>query len=336
MGCRETSFLPDLTSLAEGLACVLGARGDRGSGLVVLDRAPVESASSFPSEIVTCRTADGRKLRLFCKYAAGHDHNSHGHRGGVAYEARVYRNVLEPLNLSKPLFYGSYEAPGGGSAWFVLENLEEAVWVDRAEDSNAMLRAARWIGAFHAVHEARRWDPKHAFLKRYDAAYYLGWAERTELHASDLHQSLPWLRAACERFRTFVPRLLASPTVIHGEYYPMNILFREGRVLPIDWESAAVGAGEIDLAALVEEWPEQIVDACSREYQHARWPEGTPATFDATFAAARLYLLFRWLGDRPAWTIDAAYGFEQLGRLAHEVGLIPPGSLGETRQTCRC
>ena len=69
----------------------------------------------------------------------------------------------------------------------------------------------------------------------------------------------------------------APQTIIHGEYYPKNILVREGEIFPVDWESAAVAAGEIDLASLTEGWPEEDKRVCQAEYCAARWPNGAPA-----------------------------------------------------------
>ena len=56
-------------------------------------------------------------------------------------------------------------------------------------------------------------------------------------------------------------------TVIHGEFYPKNVLIHDGIVCPIDWESTAISVGEIDLAALTENWSEEIVQQCKIEYQ---------------------------------------------------------------------
>jgi hypothetical protein len=57
-------------------------------------------------------------------------------------------------------------------------------------------------------------------------------------------------------------------------------------IYPVDWESAAVAAGEIDLAALTEGWPPGFVEQCELEYQRARWPEGPPTGFERRLAAA--------------------------------------------------
>jgi thiamine kinase-like enzyme len=104
----------------------------------------------------------------------------------------------------------------------------------------------------------------------------------------------------------------------------MNILYRRGTVYPVDWESAAIGAGEIDLATLTEGWPEKVVEQCEMRYQQVRWPEGPHADFRQTLNAARLYLPFRWLGDRPEWTDheSAQRSIQRLRSLGEQLGII--------------
>jgi len=316
--------LPNLESLTIGLNCVFGSYGSGESPVVVLRREPSIRASSFPSEIVTCRLADGTEGTVLCKYAAGYNHKCYGHRSGVAYEAEVYRWVLKDLPLTSANFYGAFTDPSAGEIWLILGYLASAVRVTKTPEPCAMRLAARWIGQFHSACEPRLSDIRMRFLNRYDAEFYVGWSRRTLLLAGNLLKRYPWLTVVCHRYQRVVEKLLALPvTVIHGEYYPGNVLFRAGAIYPVDWESAAIAPGEIDFASLTERWPE-ICRECEREYKLARWPRGSPAEFDWRVAAARLYLAFRWLGDRPDWTTDEALGwrFEQLRCAAERLGLI--------------
>src|SRR5947207_1239024 len=98
---------PDLADLTARLSAVLDGAAPGRAPVTVLEREPNPFASTFPSEVVVCRTADGETRRLFCKYAAERDHKAHGHRGGVAYEARVYGRVLTPLGVTIPHFHGA-------------------------------------------------------------------------------------------------------------------------------------------------------------------------------------------------------------------------------------
>jgi hypothetical protein len=321
-----SSPLPNLQILTVGLTSVLRSHGRTNDQVTILRRHPNIYASSFPSEIVTCRVDDGSELRLFCKYATGHSHGAYGHRGGIAYEAAIYRHLLQPSHATTPAFYGAYAEISTGATWLILEYLDKTLRVSHTPEPAASMKvAARWIGQFHGTMKEHFSHTPVKFLNRYDAEYYLGWARRTSLYAGHWHQRFPWLATLCERFEELVVLLVtAPPALIHGEYYTSNILFRNEIVYPVDWESATIAAGEIDLASLTEGWCTEIARQCELEYQQARWPEGSPADFERTLTAARLYLHFRWLGDRPESTAAEhhLWRFEDLRCASEQLGLM--------------
>lgn len=294
--------------LARALPGTLGAHGR----LAVVHRESLEEGT-FPKEIVIGRFADGTVVRLFCKYSSGHNHDAHGHRGGVALEASVYRELLQPLGVCTPALYHIESDVDSDEIWLIFEYLGDSIRVAEAEDPGAMGVAARWIGQFHAACTERLRTTAVPYLKAYSEDYYLGWAERTLQYLAHHQLNVPWMAPLRTRFGEAVAVLLAeSPTIIHGEYYPKNILYRRGRIYPVDWESAALAAGVIDLASLTEGWAEEVVTECVQQYQAARWPSGTSEGINRRLCAARLYLHFRWLGDRPlahvpAWRIDGLY-----------------------------
>jgi hypothetical protein len=338
MSSAACSQLPNRQTLAVGLTSVLRSQA------TILDRQPNTYASTFPSEIVRCQLGNGRELRLLCKYGADHSTSLSGrtgHKGGVPYEAAAYRHVLRKSRATTPKFYGAYKDVETGDTWLILEYLDDSVRLRKMRESSAAMGlAARWIGRFHYTTEEHLSDASMRFLSRYDAEYYLGWARRTSLLVGNLRQRFRWLTSLCGRFEDVVALLLASPpTVIHGEYYPSNVLFRAGTVYPIDWESAAVAAGELDLATLTESWGAEIERLCELEYQRVRWPEGSPADFERRLCSARLYLQFRWLchenrnlftengagGERFDWSHNVKvppYRLEQLRSLGERLELI--------------
>jgi aminoglycoside phosphotransferase (APT) family kinase protein len=118
----------------------------------------------------------------------------------------------------------------------------------------------------------------------------------------------------------------SSPrTVIHGELYPHNVLLTSDGVYPVDWETAAAAPGEIDVAALTEGWPEGLVTDFELEYRRARWGVAPPSDSRQAVDVARLYWLFRWLGDRPEWTGQRQISevrFQTLGRIGRRLGLL--------------
>jgi len=305
------TLLPDGPTLTARLTAALTDDGGEARSVSILKRELPPFMSTFPNEIVTCRMPDGRTRRVFAKYQAGQGHDSYGHRGDIPYETEVYRRLLRPLRDFRPKWLGAHTDPDTGDVSLFLEyvygnvRLCDMVWKRSTRQPRAMIQSARWIGRFHAAHERSVDDRSLAFLKRYDDAYYRGWARRTLEFACPLHARFPWLTQLCEGDRWFAPLLAEAPTVIHGEFYAKNVLVRRYRVFMVDWESAAIAAGAIDVAALTEgqHWPAALVRRCERAYLIARWPDGAPATFTRALDAARIYLHFRWLGERPDWTV---------------------------------
>lgn len=315
------SGTPDLQTLTAVLRSLLIENGPCKGELSIVHREPT-CQGTFPKEVVTCSLGDGREFRLFCKYEMGCNHNAFGHRGGVAHEATVYQELLHPLALSTPWLYGVYEDASSGQVWLVLDFLERSVRVKKSLDPEAMGLAARWLGQFQALCQKRMQTTSMPFLKRYDVDYYLGWARRTLQFLGRHQQPMSWLQKLCTRFHEAVTTLLSvPPTVIHGEYYPKNILYRDGTIYPVDWESTALAAGEIDLASLTEAWPEAIVRECAVQYQAARWPDDPPDDFERRLGAARLYLHFRWLGISPESSIDE-WRLGALRATGRQLGLI--------------
>jgi phosphotransferase family enzyme len=295
------TLAPD--TLTTALTSVFSHNGHARGRLTAVDREPTPYVTTFPCEVVTCRFTDGR-LRLFCKFGARNGPCSHGQRGGVAYEAEVYRQVLKPFGASAPGFFGSYTDPKTSGTWLVLEYLNRSLRVGKIPGLRAVKLAARWIGEFHAASERLIARASTSFLTSYDAAYYRGWPRRALRLARHLGLRLAGLEALIRRLEREIAVLAALPkTVIHGEYYPHNIMFQAGVVRPVDWETAAVAPGEIDLATFTEGWPLQISRQLEAEYQRARWPAGAPADFQHNLDLARIYMQLRWLGDDdPKWT----------------------------------
>ena len=272
----------------------LFAQSSGAARISISQREPHYYASTYPSERVVCRIK-GREIVLLCKYSADQEHPAFGHRGGLRYEADVYRRVLSGLGVSAPAFHGEYEDTETGWTWLVMECVDEAVRVNKLP--RMMPRAAQWLAHFHAAARARH---RLSFLSRYDAGYFGGWIDRTVENTVSLQGRHPWLKDLRRARRTILSQFLAQPTtVIHGEFYPPNVLLEGDTIRPVDWESAAVAFGAIDLVSLSEEWPEKTIRACEAAYFEACDPRPDPQAFARSLDLARLYLHFRWLGYEP-------------------------------------
>ena len=332
----ETELLlqPDTQSLCLGLRSVLGVSD--GGEVTILERERNAYSSGSLSEIVTCRCANGSPLRLLVKYAqypdaARYRHASHepfiaGSWSNVPYEAEVYRHVLEPLRLSTPKFYGTYQEPGSGRLWLVLEYFENAIPLDELSDDSVMVLASNWLGRFHAVSEpCLAHKASLPSLKTRDASYYSGRATRALSHFGRLGPSFSWLPDLCARFEDFAASICSlRPTITHGDYYRHNILARDGNIHPVDWEQAAIDLGEIDLACLTYRWPAKISQCCELEYQRSRWPQGSPDDFETVLKGARLTLYLDEIRNVPNWTDRGerlTFG-QEMRSLSEVLGLI--------------
>jgi thiamine kinase-like enzyme len=320
----------DQDALESKLMSALIDRGKTLGSFRIVSRQPNIYTSTFLSEIVTLQLEDKSYLKIFCKYGGrkkyeGSKQEVDKHRASVAYEAEVYHHVLQPVQLSVPEVYGIHKGDGYNEDCLFLEFLEEAVHVNKTEP-DAMAKAARWIGKFHADNETRVRQPSLKFLNVFSEEYYLSSIHRTSLFIRNSHKKkFPWFSTLCKRFERMISELSTIPvTVIHGEYYPKNIMVQNGQVRPVDWQTAAIGPGEIDLVALVDGWPDQIVDQCVNEYQCSRWPQGSPILLERTLALASVYLQFRWLGYRQELTRDESnyWRFDALHSAGEKLGLI--------------
>src|SRR2546430_544456 len=120
-------LLPDLPTLRTRLTAALDCGGSARRSVTILERKRPRMMSTFPNEIVICRLPDGQERRVFCKYEARHTHNAYGHRGGIAYEAEVYRQVLRDWPASRPRFLGAETDRKTGETWLLLEYLNRSV-----------------------------------------------------------------------------------------------------------------------------------------------------------------------------------------------------------------
>ena len=146
---------------------------------------------------------------------------------------------------------------------------------------------------------------------RYDAAFYRVWLERFLNFQSAGLRPAGW-ESLVAGYEEAIERLIRLPsTLIHGEFYASNILVeetREGcRIRPVDWETAAIGPGLIDLAALTSgAWSERERTEMAATYHDALLSEGmAEVSLDDLLLAVddcRLHLAIRWLGWAPDWS----------------------------------
>lgn len=339
-----------------------GGRG-RGRGtaaIVKLDRRPSPYASSFALEEIDVVFADGSEAALVMKDLSPDAMDAQTRRVRPAFlseprrEIQAYRHILPHGPPGTAACYGVAAGRRGGERESGYRLLLERVDGHELRHVGAFSmweRTADWIARFHASFPAADVDRlrRRAKLLVHDEVFYWRWLERARTfaarsrrnsangangargaHREDHAEAGRVLDRIARGYAPVVARLTAMPrTVIHGEFYPCNILIRgrgaRARVCPVDWELAAVGPGLIDLAALMTGWDDRAQRALARAYRAAlqdgareevRRPARLPAEFQKDLDCCRLHLAVRMLGWSDRWTPPPQHARDWLAEAA--------------------
>jgi hypothetical protein len=292
---------------------------------VVRRRRACDYQSTFGTEIVRVELADGRRQTLFCKYGPGYIADN-GHARGVSYEADVYAHVIDRLDVSTPRFDGAWLNAADGRTLLVLGYLPRAAAIHHSTDPDVLARAAAVLARFH---RSSGYASEQTTPNRFDEAFYRRWTERLPALAAGV-EGPRWLAELCDGCVRVADRLSDSvAVVVHGELFTSNALVHRRQIYFIDWETAATGAAELDLAALtIGRWSPSCVSAAERAYIDARFGDRPPTGFADTLAAARVYVLLEllssWLEDAPERlpTSSESWVFDQLRQAGTRLGVL--------------
>jgi hypothetical protein len=306
---------PGLRRLLEDL---LADHFGRRRAIMTLTQRPCSYASSFTLDEIDVGFADGSELRLVVKDVSPEAMTESAERARPEFlyeprrEIEAYRQILPYAPHGAATWYGADVNPSAQRYRLVLERVE-GLELRHVGAFTIWERAARWIAQFHRSFSpadlARLVESSRVLV--YDEAFYSRWLERAQRIAA----RRPALRRAVDRiargYAPVVKRLAGMPrTLIHGEFYPCNILIgRTGhrvRVCPVDWEMAALGPGLMDLACLTTGWALRAQRALVRAYR-AAGPGATarsariPHDVWVDFRCCRLHLAVRMLGWSDTW-----------------------------------
>jgi thiamine kinase-like enzyme len=253
-------------------------------------------------------------------------------------EITTYEAVLRDRGLGTATCYGSVHAAATERHWLFLERVTgPMLWqVGRLE---AWEQAGRWLARLHSefanagvsskctdypyrhsTQEGDRIPPngkRFAHLLQHDEAFFRIWVDRAEAFLRHRHtktsvKTRRKFRHLADRYDRLVGRLMELPrTLVHGEFYPSNIIVGRTenghRICPVDWELAGIAPSLIDLAALTAgNWAADEQERMIAAYRDAleptnHWPPPLPELIEAV-ECCRLHWAVRWLGWASDWS----------------------------------
>jgi aminoglycoside phosphotransferase (APT) family kinase protein len=253
-------------------------------GAPVASRRPWPYRSSLPMEVLEVPGNDPERLLL-------KDLSASASVARAAFtvdplrEVLAYREVLPHLNLDTPRHVASLVER---ERTVLVIELVDGYPLWQADGLAAWEEAARWLARLHAV------QPIASGLVSYDTAEL---RRRVEMAA--------WLPGIEDLAARVAERLGRLPVgLVHGEFYPSNVLVQDSRsgprIRPVDWETIGIGPGVLDLAALTAGWEDEergrIMDAYRSACALDRRPD------DADISLARLVLAAQWSGASGSWS----------------------------------
>lgn len=311
-----------------------------GADPVELRRSRYHYATSAPLEEIRVRTRgrEGPPLILKDLSRGRLIGDAAGAKPPFLYEPRreieTYRRILAPAGIG-PGYVASSSGGEPAHHWLVIEKAP-GVELWQIGETATWHRTARWLGGMHArfAGSAAELQEANPHLLVRSRSWFRSWCERARfaLAASDDPRA-PALVDALGSFDEIAAHLAELPvTLVHGEFYPSNILVEvdggELEVRPVDWEMAGLGPGLIDLAALAGGWDEgerSLLFAAYREGLEAAG--GTAAATPTTtedLNRCRLHLALQWIGWAREWRPPREHRQDWLGEaqaVAEELGL---------------
>ena len=287
-----------------------------------LERVHVELRSGRRLDLVLKGTREDARADAFRRPSLVHDPQR---------EAWAYRELLDRHRTGTPRCLGVI-AEGSDRERIVLETVPGRPLAENGEPE-PWLDAARWRARFHAWGRRRvgsLGSPER--LLRQSIGLHRQWwsrAVRTEAKAGRAGAA-ERLRSIRRDYARAIALLEGTPTgVVHGEFYPSNILVEDASaeriVRPIDWESVGIGPLALDLAALTSgDWSAADRSRISAAYRAAFAGDphsstraaaaevGAAVTRPGTLAAARMVNAMQWLGWREGWHPPAPHARDWL------------------------
>jgi hypothetical protein len=269
-------------------------------------RSPSQAATSYDSEVVSVRLADGTEMRFFLKDYGGSRRPRPAPSQRRERELGVYRRLIGDGELGTARYCGAVWDEGAALHWLLLEfvagtelrQMELRFWID----------AARWLGRLQG-----RFAGSAALagvmplLERHDARFFAAKAERARRSVSHYSPALAHrLERILERYEPSIDLIAGQEqALVHGHYDGANILVGDGerpvRICPVDWELAALGSRVFDLASLCDGFQppalHRIWDAYAEAAADAGLPTPARDRLRHLVDCFRLFRVISWLAS---------------------------------------
>jgi hypothetical protein len=284
-------------------------------------------ASSATLLNVHITLATGERLRVVYKLGA------RGVKPDVIYHAArepwIYGSVLAVDGVADAPRMLSSGCVRGGGHWLLMEWVG-SVDLGQVGSRTVWCESASRLARMHAWGESRVADLSRGSPVRWDdPALHVQWARRAAAERNDPLAPL-W-----RQYQVVADRLAAMPkTLVHGDLNASNVLVNragdETRIRFIDWETAGVGPGLIDLASLTsgrlpQRHGAEMVAAYRVGLAGSRLGSLSAAEFDHALDWCRLALAVQWLGWSPGWSPPRAHAHDwraEAMTLARKLGLL--------------
>lgn len=334
---------PRSSELRMHLEKVLSIHLGRHRSIVGLSRRLCPYTSSFRIEELDVRLDDGTDLRLVLKDLGEEGMLDEARRARPRFlyqptrEIQTYRWILSHGPAGTPVWYGAVTQPRIGRYWLFLERVD-GLELRHVGAFSAWEQAASWIGRFHGSFSPARVQAlaRSSQFLIYDAEFYACWLDRAQRFCRRNAAGRAGVGRVARKYAAVVERLVALPqTLIHGEFYPCNVLIRTDhhrvRVCPVDWEMAGLASGLMDLASLTAGWSSRCQGALARAYLrgiHGETgrdrPPPIPRTFWFDLDCCRLHLAMKMLGWSDEWMPPPQHAYNWLSetvRIANRLKL---------------
>ena len=283
----------------------------------IVTRRSFEYATSHRLEELPVARRDGSTVRLVAKHLGRTAMNDAArlakpaalHSAGR--ELGVYRHILAGAGLGTPALVGG-RTREGDTGFIVLERVDGTP-LSEIGDFSVWEAAARWLARMHATFAtappripASESGPR-TFLVSYDRTLLAGAARSGLERAAQQSLGSPEVCVALGARLEYALRALSSapPTLVHGDFYPSNIVVADDRIAVVDWELAGIGPAALDVAALTaggwsDEQRHDLIKAYHEESVALRRIE-TLTALVRRVELASLHLALCWVGSASEW-----------------------------------